>query len=259
MLSYRCYGEHKARQLPIVIIHGLLGSKENWHTQADLLAKHYQVITVDVRNHGQSPHLRGMSYEEMSDDVFALLDHLGIPQIKLIGHSMGGKIAMRMAFRQALRIERLLVVDISPRPYPLHHQTTLTGMLHFPLEKLTSRQQANTWMQKLVDDDFQRKFLLKNLRRDQSSQRFYWQCYLAEIARQYLKIADFPIKPNNVSYPYKSCFIRGELSNYIQQEDEALMRRYFPDARLLTIKHSGHSPHMEQTDAFYEYAAEFMQ
>ncbi|MGV6809836.1 MAG: alpha/beta fold hydrolase [bacterium] len=259
MLSYRCYGEPKARQLPIVIIHGLLGSKENWHSQAELLAAQHEVITVDVRNHGQSPHLRGMSYESMADDVFALLDHLGVAQIKLIGHSMGGKIAMRMAFRHALRIERLLVVDIAPRQYPLHHQSTLTGMLHFPLEKLTSRQQADTWMQKLVDDAFQRKFLLKNLRRDPQSRLFYWQCHLAEISRHYLKIADFPIKLTDSLYPYQSCFIRGELSDYIQPHDHELIYRYFPEATIITIKDSGHSPHMEQIDAFYQNAAEFMQ
>lgn len=258
MLTYRAYGEANKR-LPIIILHGLLGSKENWHTQAEKLAQqgHY-VLTVDLRNHGQSPHLFGMGYQAMARDVFDLADHLGMAQFKLMGHSMGGKVAMRMAFLQAHRIERLIVVDIAPKKYPLHHQRILTGMMHFPLYKLKSREQANEWMKKVVDDDFHRAFLLKNLRQDRDRHVFYWQCHVEEILRQYLKIADFLIQADD-HYDGKTCFIRGGNSNYIQTTDLPIIDKVFMDYDLVTIPNAGHSPHMEQAALFFEAMSSFMQ
>lgn len=257
MLTYRAYGEPNKR-IPILILHGLLGSKENWHTQAEKLAQHdHHVFTIDLRNHGQSPHLSGMSYQDMAKDVFDLADHLGIAQFKLIGHSMGGKVAMRMAFLQAHRVERLVVVDIAPKKYPLHHQSILAGMMHFPMHKLQDRQQANEWLKKVVADDFHRAFLLKNLRKDYDTKQYYWQCHLSEIARQYLKIADFPIQAD-YHYNGKTCFIRGGNSDYIQTDDLPTIDKLFIDNEVITIPHAAHTPHMEQAERFFDAMSSFM-
>jgi esterase len=253
-LSYREYGE-PTDDFPIIVLHGLFGSKESWHTQASWLSEHHHVITVDVRNHGQSPHIAGMSYQEMAQDVLELIDTLGFPQVKLLGHSMGGKVCMMLALEHPERVERLLVVDIAPKKYPLHHQKLIAGMLYFPLYKLQSREQAGEWMAKLADDPLEQSFLLKNLKRAQDKS-FYWQLNLEEISRQYLKIAGFPVQPEK-RYAGDVCFIRGGCSHYIKADDEPLLIQHFPNHQLITVDGTGHIPHVEKMEAFFAHASRF--
>lgn len=253
MLNYRLYGD--PGQPLLVMLHGLLGSLDNWHTVARRQEGKRNVLTMDLRNHGDSPHVTGMGYREMVTDVLEVLDSLQIEHCDLMGHSMGGKVAMSLALQHPQRVTRLLVVDIAPKAYPPRHQALLQAMLTMPLAELRSRKQADDWLAQVVTHPFERGFLLKNLGRA-SDGSFYWQCYLAEIARHYLKISGFP--QTDAEYAGETLFIGGGLSDYIQPEDEALIRSRFPAARIAMIEGAGHLPHVQTPAAFVERMESFL-
>ena len=247
---------------PILILHGLLGSLDNWNIQARKLARNHTVITVDLRNHGQSPHVKGMSYTEMTQDIIILLDHLQISQCIVIGHSMGGKVAMLLALNYPQRIQKLAVVDIAPKAYPPRHQAILQGMMRLPLAEIQSRKQADNWLAEWINSPTDRGFLLKNLKRHATdntthSNRWYWQCNLSEIARHYLKLSAFPA-PAARTYNAPCLFIKGGQSDYIQAQDTALIQQYFPNAKIESLAQAGHLPHIEDAQKFYNLVADFL-
>ncbi len=249
LLHYQQYGEMNDK-IPVVLLHGLLGELNNWQTQAKKLAQHHYVLSIDLRNHGYSPHVKGMSYRQMADDVQYLLTQLNIPKIQLLGHSMGGKVAMTLALHQPDLIQQLVVVDIAPKSYPLWHQSLLHGMLSLPLASFTSRKDIDQVFSEVVENAYERGFLLKNLQRMQAGKSGYeWKCNLAEIAKNHLKIAGFPRSER--CYVGEVLFIKGEQSEYLQQEDKSLLAHYFPHYSMQIIKQAGHLPHVEQADVFY--------
>lgn len=250
LLYYKTYGEISADVAPIIILHGLLGSLDNWQTQAKRLAQHHYVLSIDLRNHGHSPHIKGMSYRQMAEDVLQLLDYLQIPHIKLLGHSMGGKVAMYLALYYPQRIQSLIVVDIAPKTYPLWHQSLLQGMLVLPVAHFTRRNDIDRLLSEIVENAYERGFLLKNLRHKATGSGYEWKCDLAEIARNYLKIAGFPY--NEKRYYGKVLFVKGGLSVYLQAEDDQLLGQYFVHYNLQVIEEAGHLPHVEQPNVFYE-------
>ena len=248
MLAWQRYGEQQSG-IPLIFLHGMLGERHNWHSQAESFAKEYPVITVDLRNHGESPHVKGMGYRQMADDVLALMAHLNIPEAMFCGHSMGGKVAMFLALQTPERVSKLAVVDIAPVKYPLWHQPLLQALLALPIERLQSRKQADEYLAHRIDDPFERAFLLKNLQRVTGvGKGFQWKCNLREIARQYLNIAGFPELAK--SYSGETLFIRGSDSNYVTDEAEAPIKQYFPQAHIATIAGAGHLPHVQQPVLF---------
>ena len=251
-------------QIPLLILHGLLGSMDNWRSQAQRLAANRPVITMDLRNHGNSSHLSGMSYREMYEDVIKVARQLHIDKFDLLGHSMGGKIAMQMALAQEeiqeITVNRLIVVDIAPRPYPLWHQQTLQAIMQAPVEKMESRLEINDYLEESIPDQTERNFMIKNLRRanssDDSDRGFRWKVNLAEIAKNYLKIAGFSTAQQ--TFTNETLFIRGEHSPYIQEQDYPLIQVLFPNSTILTLQNSGHLPHFEQADAFFHQVDTFL-
>ena len=252
MLNYKIYGALESKP-SIMMLHGLLGSLDNWSSQAKLLQEQYAVITVDLRNHGDSPHVRGMSYREMAADVVELLNHLSIKQCYLMGHSMGGKVAMTLALEKPQRIKQLIIVDIAPKAYKPRHLKILQSMMSLPLEQIKTRKEADSYLAGWISTALERSFLLKNLKRNKDG--FYWQCNLPEIARNYLKISGFSA-PKGQYYSNPSLFIRGGLSDYIQNDNE-LIQQYFPLNRVETLSRSGHLPHVEEPNAFYHLVDNF--
>lgn len=246
MLNHRFYGEPDG-STPLVVLHGLLGSLENWHTFARGQAGKRTVLAIDLRNHGNSPPVEGMSYRDMVADIIEVLDTLKIPFIDLMGHSMGGKVAMALALQTPDRVQRLVVVDIAPKAYPPRHQALLQAMVTMPLGELGSRKQADEWLASTVKHPFERGFLLKNLGRN-SDGVFYWQCNLHEIARHYLKISGFPVTDRQFTHP--TLFIRGGQSDYVAETDLALIQSYFPAATLATLETAGHLPHVQTPAEF---------
>lgn len=269
LLNYKTFTPSDSKiqgKTPLFILHGLMGSMDNWRSQAKRFSQSRPVFTLDLRNHGNSPHVKGMSYREMYEDVINVASHEKIESFHLLGHSMGGKVAMQLALAKASIVKSLMIVDIAPRPYPLWHQKTLQGVLSAPIETMGNRQQVNEYLKPWIEDASERTFMLKNLKRkntdsDTKSQSgksngFSWRCNMAEISKGYLKIAGFTTA--HQQYTQKTLFIRGENSNYIQETDAPLINSLFPKVEIISINDSGHLPHFQQADVFNETIQSFL-
>lgn len=250
MLNYRIYGDAENLQRPLLVLHGLLGSLENWHTFATKNHEQRSIIAIDLRNHGASPHVDGMAYRLMVQDVLAVADHLKIDTFDLMGHSMGGKVAIWLALLHPERLNKLIIVDIAPVNYPPRHQAILQAMLSMPLASFKSRKEADQWLAPTIKQPFERAFLLKNLKWDENG-KFMWQCNLPEIAKHYLSITAFP--ETDLRYQGPTLFIGGGQSDYLQPERWAVAQEYFPAARLAMIEEAGHLPHVQTPDSFTEH------
>ncbi len=243
-------------ETPLIILHGLLGAMDNWRSQAKKLSLLRPVYTLDLRNHGNSPHLKGMSYREMYEDVLHVAKQESLTSFHLLGHSMGGKVAMQLALANPSIVKSLTVVDIAPKPYPLWHQKTLQGVLSAPLDDLRTRQEIDDYLKPWIEDAAERTFMLKNLKRKEDSKGFIWRCNLSEISRGYLKIAGFTTAL--ATYPEKCLFIKGDLSTYVQEADTPLIHSLFPAAKIVGLKQSGHLPHFQEPDAFFDTLSQFL-
>jgi len=168
-LNHQIFGSGE----PLIIMHGLFGSLGNWGGQIKTLAEHFQVIAVDMRNHGRSPHSDEMSYEAMAADIVELMDQLGLEHAHILAHSMGGKAAMQLALNHPERINKLIVVDISPVQYTPHHDDVFRGLFSVDTGTLKSRGEADQQLAEFVDDASVRAFLLTNLYRDEQKQFAY--------------------------------------------------------------------------------------
>lgn len=244
-------------ETPLIILHGLLGAMDNWRSQAKKLAEFRPVYTLDLRNHGNSPHLKGMSYREMYEDVLQVAKHESLNTFHLLGHSMGGKVAMQLALANPLLVKSLTVVDIAPKPYPLWHQKTLQGVLSAPLKDLHTRQEIDDYLKPWIKDAAERTFMLKNLKRKEDGKGFIWRCNLSEISRGYLKIAGFTTAL--ATYPERCLFIKGDLSTYVQESDTTLIHSLFPAAEIIGLKQSAHLPHFQEPDAFFDALSQFLE
>lgn len=232
---------------PLVILHGLLGSSRNWETAGAALAEKFHVCALDLRNHGRSPHAGAMTYAAMTEDVLGWLDARALPRAVLLGHSLGGKVAMRLACRHADRVERLVVVDIAPRDYSAGiHQAEFTAMNELDLAGLGSRAEAESRLEARVPDWAMRKFLLTNLERGDDG-RWRWRIDLRALTAALPELEKNSLISDD-RYRGSTLFILGEKSAYVQPADHATIRRHFPAARIETVAGAGHNPHMEMRE-----------
>lgn len=243
-LHFRELGEGQ----PMVILHGLFGFSDNWQTHAKKLAEFYRVILVDLRNHGHSEWSNDFSYDLMAEDIKELFDDLGLRKVILIGHSMGGKVAMLFAQKYDEYLEKLVVVDIGVKAYPMHHQHILAGMHAIDLEKIKVRSEAEAILKEHIDSDGVRQFLLKNLYWKEKGQ-LAWRMNLSVLEREMENILS-ALPEKEVMLP--TLFIRGELSNYILDEDFYQIEEMFPDSDIQTINGAGHWVHAEAPDEFMD-------
>ena len=234
---------------PLVVLHGMLGSSRNWQTAGRDLAARFHVLALDLRNHGSSPHAESMSYEDMMADVLAWLDSQHLTGVTLLGHSMGGKVAMLLACRHPERVERLVVVDIAPKDYfwPGHRQS-FAAMNELNLGDLRSRAEAELRFEARVASWPMRKFLTTNLERTEEG-KWFWQINLPAITAALPEVEKNPLREEDrFTGPVR--VIAGEKSNYVEPSDHAVIRTHFPAAELVTVAGSGHNPHMETREAF---------
>ncbi len=239
---------------PIVIMHGVFGTSDNWITVSKELAKTNHVYLLDLRNHGQSPHSDLFNYAEMAKDLDEFLTDNHLQKPIIIGHSMGGKVAMRYA-KDFKNIGKLIVVDISPRFYPRHHETILEGLNAMPLEELQSRQQADDLLAAYIPELGVRQFLLKNLYRNEEG-KFDWRLNLKVITDQ-IDIVGEPLwEDTRIDAP--TLFIRGRNSNYILENDETLIKKIFSNVSIETIADAGHWVQAEQPMKFSEVVGRFI-
>lgn len=241
---------------PLIILHGFLGMGDNWKTLGRRFAElGFQVHLIDQRNHGRSPHSSDFSYDIMAQDLLEYLNTHNIDKAVLIGHSMGGKTAMTFATTHADRVDKLLVADISPRFYPVHHDAILNGLSALDFATITTRSEADLELSKYVTEIGTRQFLLKNL---------YWvekgvlglRINLPVLKENVEEVGEALDKSSNFSGP--TLFLRGDKSEYIQFADEALIKQHFPSSKIVTITNAGHWLHAENPQEFYLAVSQFI-
>ena len=253
-LHYQQLGTGK----PIMLIHGLFGSLENLNMVAKPLSKHYQVTSIDVRNHGSSFHQANMDYATLVQDVIALLDHLEISCCTILGHSMGGKIAMQVALEYPERVEKLIIADIAPVDYPPHHLDIIKGLQGIDLALITKRSDADKQLSASVDSVGVRQFLLRNLSLDALGV-FHFKCSLDHISSSYHQIM-LGNKLPSAKAPYQgtTLFIKGDQSNYILAAHKTAITALFPHSKAKIIQGAGHWLHAEKPVAFNKIVLDFL-
>ncbi len=249
-LHYQSHGSGA----PLVILHGLFGTLENWGAQIKALAGQYQVIAVDLRNHGRSPHSGEMNYPAMAADIVALMDALGIDRAHILGHSMGGKAAMQLALNHPQRVDRLVVVDISPVAYRPHHDDVFKGLYAVDPARLQSRSEADSQLARYVGEPSVRAFLLKNLYRT-PEKTFAWRMNLDALHRQYSQISQ---PPSGAPFAGETLFIKGGDSDYILPAHREAILSLFPNAGYKLIQGAGHWPHAEKPALFSKLVLSFL-
>ena len=255
LLNHKTFGNplHEA----LIIIHGMFGTLDNWQTVAKLLSERYYVVIVDLRNHGRSAHSEEFSYPIMAQDIRELMDELILRQAHIIGHSMGGKVAMQLALTTPEYVDKLVVVDIAPKMYAGHHGEVFNAMFAIDPSTLQSRQEAEEILKThLPNDPATQQFILKNLVLDRDTSKYAWRMNLPVIYSQYAHILGHEGTP--AVFVGETLFVRGELSNYILDTDLEKIRQNFPKADLITIPRAGHWVHADQPLLFVEVISNFV-
>ncbi|MDJ0390030.1 alpha/beta fold hydrolase [Roseomonas sp. E05] len=241
---------------PLVLLHGLFGQAQNFATVQKALAATRRVIALDLRNHGQSPHDPAMDYAAMAGDVAETLAALGAAPAMVLGHSMGGKVAMALALSRPGLVERLVVADIAPVDYPPAFRPYAEAMLAMPLPPGLTRREADAALAGAVPSAAVRGFLLQNLQLDSDPPA--WRMGLREIAAALPAIEAAPPLPGGAQYEGPTLVLAGEQSDYIRAEHRPLFRRLFPAARFATVKGAGHWLHAEKPEGFLAAVAAFL-
>ncbi len=237
----------------LIILHGLFGSSTNWRAVANVLSNHAQVITIDLRNHGQSPHSDEQTYPLMADDLAELMIDLSLKSVDIIGHSIGGKVAMTFAEMFPKKVRKLMVVDIAPRQYQPSHRSIFDALLNIDLSQYTTRREVDAALAEKLPMKAVRQFLLMNLA--VSEQGLSWQINLQALSDNYLHLLEAVCQVGNISVP--SCFIRGGQSDYIQQMDHDEITAIFNHVVIETIDDAGHWVHAESPQEFTKKAMHF--
>ncbi len=248
-LHYKKYGEGQ----PMIIVHGLFGTLDNWQTIGKKFAENFEVYLIDQRNHGHSPKSEEMSYELMAEDLHEFITDLNLSDVILIGHSMGGKTVMTYATKHPEYIDKMIVVDIAPKRYPMHHQQILEGLNSLDLAKIKNRREADEQLKKYIDNISIRQFLLKNLYWIDKGQ-LGWRINIPVLTNKMENIlAEIPM----IKVETPTLFIRGEKSNYITEDDYQNIYNQFSNSEIETIYGVGHWIHAENPLEFYDLVIEF--
>ncbi|PHK96467.1 alpha/beta hydrolase [Pseudoroseomonas rhizosphaerae] len=233
---------------PLVLLHGLFGQAQNFASVQRMLAARRRVIALDLRNHGQSPHEEAMDYPAMAADVAETLAALGPGPVDLLGHSMGGKVAMTLALKEPALVSRLVVADIAPVGYPPAFRAYAEAMRALPLRPGLTRREADAALAAAVPSAGVRGFLLQNL--DLNADPPAWRIGLGAIAEALPAIEAAPPLPEGARFEGPTLVLAGEASDYIRHEHRPLFRALFPAARFGTVKGAGHWLHAEKPEGF---------
>jgi esterase len=251
-LYYRELGEGNP---PIVILHGVFGSSDNWLTVSKGLAETHKIYLLDARNHGQSPHTDEFNYDIMADDLFEFINQHQLVKPIIIGHSMGGKTVMKFALKYPGAFSKMVVVDISPRYYKPHHQTIIAGLSAIPIDNLKTRQEADDILKTFEPELGVRQFLLKNIYRNDDN-GFSWRMNFEVIKNKIENIGEALNKGTKITKP--TLFVRGSNSKYIQEEDIQLIHTIFSNVSIVTVEGSGHWVQAEKPKEFLEAVKKFL-
>ena len=251
-LHSKIYGDQGPH---LIVIHGLFGMSDNWNTLGKQFAKYCKVHLVDLRNHGRSPHSLDFNYEVMSEDLFNYMSDHNILKANILGHSLGGKVAMKYAFTHKEKVEKLLIADISPRSYNTDfHENLLKILYRLPLEDFEKREEIDNFLSGIYTDKAMRLFLLKNLYRKKNKE-FDWRFNIDVLLEKVSNIQEADFVNGICKIP--THFIRGGKSNYITSEDELIINKHFSDFSIGTIDGVGHWLHAENPERFYNEVINF--
>ena len=241
---------------PFIILHGFLGMGDNWKSLGNRWAEEgYEVHLLDQRNHGRSFHSEAFSYKVLAQDVLEYCQARGLEDIVLLGHSMGGKVAMEFAVAHPDRVSKLIVADIGPKAYPPHHQDILKALSELDFSQIASRGQAEEVLSQYIADEGTRLFLLKNLYRKKKDQ-FALRINLPVLSDNIGEIGK--ALPEGSVFNGETLFLAGEKSDYIEETDSVLIKKHFPRAEISTIPNAGHWLHAENPEVFFERCEEFL-
>lgn len=243
---------------PLVILHGLFGISDNWATLAKQWSEYFTVYAVDLRNHGQSPHSDEWKYWIMAEDVLELIEKEKMNAPVLLGHSMGGKVAMHLALDSPEMISKLIVCDIAPKKYPVGNQDVVAALLKVNLNKITSRKEAEEILSKDLKDNGTVQFLLKNLYWNElpnGEKKLDWRFNLPVISKNLPIVYEATDSP--APCDVETLFIRGEKSNAILKEDEPEIKRIFPRSTIKTIEGAGHWVHADKPKEMFDAVMAF--
>jgi pimeloyl-ACP methyl ester carboxylesterase len=236
---------------PIIVLHGLLGSSRNWQSAGAALAlRGPRVIALDLRNHGDSPWADECRVTDMVEDVVAWINQAAIAPVHLLGHSLGGKVAMRLAVDHPALVSRLTVVDIAPRVYAPRFMTEFAAMRSVDLSALKSRRDAENALEAHISNWALRQFILTNLSQGPTG-NWLWKVNLDALERGLPGIQENPLMPGQ-SYQGPTRLIRGGMSNYVLDEDIPHFLQYFPHGDVVTLSDSGHNPHFDARSGFLD-------
>lgn len=257
---------------PLVIMHGLLGSAGNWRTTAPKLSAHRRILSLDVRNHGASPHVEDMRFGACAEDVLSTMDARGVDKAIVMGHSLGGKIAMAAGLKHPDRILAVISVDMSPFNYALSDDgwtgvsSIVDACARVPMSEFRSRSEVDHFLKPLIPDYTTRAFVMQNVivetRVDPltgaKKQSVEWRCNLPALHRALGRIAGFDIQAPIVSYPNPSLFIGGGNSPYLTAKQKPTVERIFPSNEWVTIPGAGHWVHVEKPNEFVDIVKEYL-
>jgi pimeloyl-ACP methyl ester carboxylesterase len=251
-LHYRIYG-HQGE--PVVLLHGLFGSLDNWNTVSKRLSVEFRVFAVDLRNHGRSPHSPEMTLELMAGDLLEFISRHGLENAHLLGHSLGGKVAMELALGAPDTVRKLVVVDIAPRAYPPHHRYILDALLDVQLARYRTRQEVENALAARIPDLALRRFLIKGIAHE-SGRPMEWRMDLEAITHNYERLVGELLPGRQFKGP--TLFVKGAISGYLRLEDENEIRALFPAAAVKTISGAGHWVHAEAAEEFCREVLAFL-
>ncbi|NVO02728.1 MAG: alpha/beta fold hydrolase [Bacteroidetes bacterium] len=251
-LFYREYGKGQ----PIIILHGLFGLSDNWVSVANELSLNFKIIVPDLRNHGLSPHSSVMDYESMSQDLTELLEDLKIEDTILIGHSMGGKLAMKFALENSIKVKKLIVVDISPKKYPPHFLDVIQAFLSVDFNYANSRLKIDDQLKKVIESEKVRQLMMKNLFW-KSKNCLGWKLNIDSIKKNLQNILEAITSKNIFDKP--TLFLKGEFSDYILENDKKDIRLLFSSSKFVEIRNASHWVHSDSKIDFIKSVNLFLE
>jgi len=250
-LNYKEFGQGD----PLIILHGLFGTSDNWQTLAKQFAKNYMVFIVDLRNHGRSPHDDEFNYKVMAEDLKEFMESKWIYEARVIGHSMGGKTAMQLALDYPDMVEKLVIVDIANHSYEGGHESIFKALFSLDLNKIENRKEADEFLKDQIEDFGVRQFLLKNLTRNKE-EGYEWKMNLPIIYENYQAILGK--LEGDEPFENATLFIKGGLSKYITKENFATTQEFFPNSELKTIEKVGHWVHAQAPKELLQIVEAFL-
>lgn len=254
MIHSKIYGENTDKT-PLLVMHGLFGMLDNWASFGRMFGEMMSCHLVDLRNHGKSFHSDKMGLQDLAEDVLRYTDEHKLSKINVLGHSLGGKVAMQFALSYPHLVEKLIVVDIAPKAYPPHHQGVFEALQSVDFSQIQSRKEVEEVLSQKITEKSVVQFLMKNLYWETES-RLNWRFNLKVLSEKYSDFVSNAVKFGE--FEGETLFIRGEKSKYILPQDELLIRQQFPNSKIETIPNAGHWVQVENPVAFNEVVRKFI-